>query len=165
MKISSSGIIDGTILDQFGKRGNQFGPENIPTYSLPFKIENAPKNTVSFAVYLEDKDDIPSCGHAWIHWTIANLMRPELKENESIHATDFIQGTNSWSGAIVGIDRLKVSYYGGMAPEDSEHLYELFVFALDTTLPLKAGFYYNELYHAMQGHILESAKIIGKYKN
>ena len=52
MKISSDGIINGKILDKYGKRGSEqrFG---MPTLSLPIKIEEAPKDTISFVVRSE----------------------------------------------------------------------------------------------------------------
>ncbi|OJT85459.1 phosphatidylethanolamine-binding protein, partial [Clostridioides difficile] len=56
MKVTSTGIVNGVIEDKYGKRGTQFNEGGMPTYSLPLKFEDAPKNTVSFAVFLEDKD-------------------------------------------------------------------------------------------------------------
>ena len=62
MIVTSTGIIDGKIQDQYGGRGTQFNENGIPTYSLPFKIEEALEGTVSFAVILEDKDSYPVTG-------------------------------------------------------------------------------------------------------
>ena len=61
--------------------------------------------------------------------------------------------------------RKESSYYGGMCPPDATHLYELHVFALDTKLQLENGFYLNELYKQMDGHILEQCTIKGTYDN
>lgn len=52
-----------------------------------------------------------------------------------------------------------------MAPPDAPHVYEIHVYALDTMLDLKQGFNYNELYHQMDGHILDQATLKGIYKN
>ncbi len=50
-----------------------------------------------------------------IHWTVANLTRTELEENESVSATDFVQGANSWMSVQGGQQsRKESSYYGGM---------------------------------------------------
>ena len=94
----------------------------IPTFSLPFKIENAPENTVSFALVLEDKDAYPvTGGFAWIHWLAANITRNELKDNESQTARDFIQGCNSWTSIQGNQQSKKLSCcYGGMTPPDKE---------------------------------------------
>lgn len=166
MIVTSTGIIDGYIKDEYGGRGKQFNENGIPTYSLPFKIENAPKNTVSFALVLEDKDAYPvTKGFVWIHWLAANITRYELKENESQHAMDFIQGCNSWTSIQGNQQQKELScFYGGMMPPDKEHLYELHMFALDTMLNLENGFLLNELYHEMEGHIVDRYTLKGFYK-
>ncbi len=169
MTISSSGIVGGIIEDKYGKRGTQFTENGMPNYSLPIKIENAPEGTKSFAIFLEDKDAIPVAGFSWIHWVAANIKVNELEENASLlRKNDFVQGRNSWSGSLRGDDALGVeesSMYGGMAPPDKEHTYELTVYALSEELNLENGFYANELFHAMEGKILGQATIKGKYKN
>lgn len=161
MIITSSGVVNGVIDNKYGKHGNQFDNYNMPTFSLPFKIEAAPKETVSFAFVLEDKDAYPVTGFVWVHWVGANLKKMEVLENESINTKDFVQGVNSWisvNGSIVDS-----SFYGGMAPPDKDHVYELHVYALDTQLDLNNGFYLNELYKLMDGHILDSATLKGVY--
>lgn len=167
MKVTSSGIVNGVIDDKYGKRGTQFNETGMPTYSLPFKIENAPEGTVSFAIVLEDKDAFPvSGGFSWIHWTAANITRNEIMENESQSAKDFVQGVNSWTSAQGGNQSPELSrYYGGMAPPDAPHTYELHVYALDTKLDLKDGFLFNKLHRAMDGHILGYAVLKGTYNN
>lgn len=165
MKVISSGISNGMIQDRYGKRGSQFDEFGRASCSLPFTIQDAPANTVSFAFLLEDKDAIPVCGYSWIHWTGANLKTCVVPENASQTSADFVQGTTSWSGKISGRDRMAVSSYGGMSPPDKPHRYELHVFALDCELPLTTGFYANELWWAMNGHILEYATLSGLYGN
>ena len=165
MIVTRTGIINGFISKKYGGYGTQFNENNVPSYSLPFKIENAPENTSSFAFVLEDKDAYPVVGFTWIHWLGANLKKSEVKENESQTATDFIQGANSWI-SVQGNqqDREQASYYGGMTPPDKAHTYELHIFALDKVLDLKRGFYLNELYEKMDGHILEEAVLKGIYE-
>lgn len=165
MQVASSGIVNGVIADQYGQRGAQFGAGNMPSYSLPIKITNAPEGTVSYAIVIDDHDAIPVCGFTWIHWVVANLERNELMDNESLTAKDFVQGANSWYGAIGGLDPVAASAYGGMAPPDKPHLYTIRVFALDTKLPLEKGFFLNQLYSAMDGHILAEATLKGSYTN
>lgn len=164
MKVTSKGIQNGIIGEQFGKRGemNDYG---MPTHSLPLKVEDVPEGTVCFALVMEDKDAVPVCGFSWIHWLAANIERTELPENDSFKAKDYVQGTNSWSGKLGGADRIAASFYGGMAPPDAPHVYELHVFALDAKLDLAQGFYMNELYKAMEGHVLGQATLKGSYAN
>ena len=166
MNVTSRGIINGVIEPQYGERGTQFNENHVPTYSLPFRVENAPKETVSIAIVLEDKDAYPvTGGFVWIHWLAANITRFEIKDNESLTATDFIQGRNSWTSIQGGEQSVELSsYYGGMTPPDKPHMYELHVYALDKMLDVKQGFLLNELYHAMDGHILEECTLKGIYE-
>lgn len=92
MKVTSSAIKNGAFEDKYGKRGKQFSPNGMPTYSIPFDISEVPVGTKSFAVVLEDKDAITASGFVWIHWLIANLERTSVQENESLTATDYVQG-------------------------------------------------------------------------
>lgn len=167
MIVTSSGIVNGMIDTKFGKGGTQFNKNGMPTYSLPFKIENAPNETVSYAIVLEDKDAYPvSGGFVWIHWTAVNITRTEILENESQTATDFVQGVNSWTSIQGGQQSKELSsFYGGMAPSDAPHLYELHVFALDTKLELGNGFLMNILHKKMDGHILAQYTLKGTYNN
>lgn len=166
MKINSSGIRNGIIEDKYGARGTQFIGE-MPTYSLPVQLSEAPLETVCFALVLLDHDAVPPTGFTWIHWSVANLVRDELKENEAVHAKGFIQGTNSWSSPLLQkpLSRLEAATYGGMTPPDAPHTYELKAYALDARVELENGFYLNELYDEMSGHILDKAVIYGTYTN
>lgn len=164
MRVTTSAIKDGAFEDKYGKRGNQFSPNGMPTYSIPFEIHEAPIGTQSFAVVLEDKDAITASGFVWIHWLIANLERTSVPENDSLNATDYIQGANSWASALGKFEIAEASFYGGMAPPNCLHRYELIVYALDTKLDLTAGFRFNDLHFAMQGHILDQAVVMGTYE-
>ncbi|MGL5721045.1 MAG: YbhB/YbcL family Raf kinase inhibitor-like protein [Brevinema sp.] len=167
MVVTSTGIVNGVIEDKYGKRGTDFTAGGMPTYSLPFKIENAPAGTISYAITLEDPDAFPvSGGFVWVHWVAANIARTEVMENESQTATDFVQGVNSWISMQGGSQSRELSrFYGGMAPPDAPHTYVFKVYALDTTLDLANGFNLNELYRKMEGHVLETAELKGSYAN
>lgn len=131
MIATSAGIINGIIQDQYGSRGEYFNENRVPTFSLPLKIEDAPVNTASFAIVLEDKDAYPvTGGFVWIHWLAANITRSELKDNESQTAEDFIQGTNSWTSVQGNQQSKELScYYGGMTPQ-TKHMFMSFMFLL-----------------------------------
>ncbi len=167
MIVTSVGIIDGVIEDKYGKFGEQFNEHGMPTYSLPLKIENAPEGTKSYALVLEDKDAFPvSGGFSWIHWTAANITKTEIAENESQTTTDFVQGANSWMSMQGGSQSKELSsFYGGMAPPNEPHIYEVHVYALDTMLELENGFMYNHLYRQMDGHILAQYTLKGLYRS
>lgn len=167
MKVKSTAIHNGIIDKKYGKFGTQMNDNGVPTYSLPFTIHDYPEATKTFAIVLEDKDAYPvSGGFAWIHWTAANIKRDTMEENESQTATDFIQGVNSWTSMQGGNQSVALSsFYGGMCPPDKAHLYELHVYALDCELPLENGFYFNELHHQMDGHILAQYTLKALYEH
>lgn len=167
MIVTSKGIINGIIDDKYGKRGNQLNENGVVSYSLPFKIDDAPSGTKSYAIVLEDKDAYPiTGGFSWIHWTACNITKTEVDENESQTTNDFVQGVNSWTSMQGGNQSIKLSsFYGGMAPSDAPHIYELHVYALDTILDIEKGFLYNQLYRHMDGHILEQFTLKGIYNN
>lgn len=169
MEIKSSGITNGVIDDKYGKRGNQFTENGMPNYSIPIEIINSPEGTKAYAIFIEDKDAIPVTGFPWIHWTAANIKTTSIEENASLNDKGkFVQGRNSWSGQLNGegaLSALEASMYGGMAPPDKEHTYDIYVYALSEELDLEEGFYANEMFKAMEGKILGQAKIQGSYKN
>ena len=154
MKIESSGIVDGKILDKYGKRDYnlRFG---MPTRSLPIKIVDAPKGTKTFAIIFDDPDSVGVCGYIWIHWLVANLKKDELLEDDSSNSYDFLQGMNSWND----------NSYGGPCPPDKPHKYRLRAFALSEDLHLRGGFSLKDLEREMQGKILAKAQIFGIYDN
>lgn len=166
MIVTSAGIVNGVIDLKYGKHGTHF-LKDMPDYSLPLEIRNAPEGTKSFAIFLEDRDAIPVARFSWIHWVVANLTEPKLEENASAKANGrFMQGVNSWASPLLGSSKLtdtEASRYGGMAPPDKAHVYDLHVFALDSKLDLKDGFFASELFKAMKGHVLAEAVVSGSY--
>ena len=154
MIIVCPAVQDGIFADKYGKRGTQF-KASMPTFSFGFRLQDIPLGTVSFAFVLDDPDSIAPMGFKWIPWLGANLCKDGIEDNESIHATTFIQGKNSWGQNM----------YGGMAPPDRPHNYVFRVFALDCLLNLKNGFTFEDLKRESSGHILDSAFIEGSYRN
>ena len=161
MKVTSSAITNGVIDDKYGKRGGDI-VNGVCVYSIPFEITDAPANTVCFAAVLDDKDAVPVCGFTWIHWLVANLKKTSVGENESARAS-FKQGRTSSHGALGKLSLEQASKYEGMAPPDRTHRYDLTVYALDCELTLENGFGYNDLWYAMDGHILAQSTVTGKY--
>lgn len=171
MKVTSSGIVNGVIDDKYGVNGG-IVQDGMPSFSLPLTIENAPSGTVSYAIFLEDKDAFPvSGGFSWVHWLAANITDAVIPENASRNASTFVQGVNSWMSVQGGSkDPALVKFYGGMAPPPTgvgsgPHTYEIHVYALDATLPLADGFGLNNLFHAMKGHVLAEYTLTGIYTN
>lgn len=149
MKITSKSIINGYFKDACGKHGNDT--------SIDFEIHDVPKQTVSFAFLFEDKDAMPVCGFSFIHWCGWNLTANGIQEGQS-ECSDYIAGCHSLSK-----ENVKEAYVG-MAPPDKDHTYELHVYALDRKLDLEGNHHFNDCWWAMEGHILETATLKGKYR-
>ncbi|NNL43693.1 MAG: YbhB/YbcL family Raf kinase inhibitor-like protein, partial [Desulfobacterales bacterium] len=54
--------------------------------------------------------------------------------------------------------------YGGPCPPGGTHRYLFKIYALDTILDLPAGIDKKQLLKAMEGHIIDQAQLMGKYK-
>lgn len=155
MRVTSTGIKDGQWEKQYGKYGKDF-VEGVPSLSVPFAIHNPPEKTVSYAVILKDDDAVAVAGHPWIHWLVSGLDYENVTAGESRSETNaFIQGQNSW-----GQD-----YYGGMAPPNAPHRYDLHIYALDFNPELRSGYTYDELHKTIKGHVIEEYTLSAVYPN
>lgn len=158
MKLFCDGIENNYFADRFGKYGEVDGQVASP----PLRIEDEPDGTISFAFLLEDKDAIPVSGFSWIHWVACNITDANILENSH----DFIEGVNSNISPLLrrNLSVEDATGYGRMAPPNEDHYYEWHVYALDTMLDLEPGFFANQLFHQMRGHILESCTLGGWYR-
>lgn len=166
MKIESTGIQQGYFSEIYGGNGSVLNENGIPSYSIPFSIQGAPKATKSFAAVLYDLDAYESTkGFPWVHWMIANLTKTNVLANESSTTTEFLQGVNSWYSPLsMNQSKTLSARYGGMTPHDGVHTYTLKVYALDSILTIENGFYLNELMKKMTGHVLATATLEANYE-
>jgi Raf kinase inhibitor-like YbhB/YbcL family protein len=117
---------------------------------------NVPNGTRSLALIMEDPDAPMGL---WVHWVLFNIPPDTTGLPEGTTEKDLppgtAQGTNSW----------KKTGYGGPCPPDREHRYYFRLFALDRSLDKLGDRATREaLLQAMQGHILESAELMGRYE-
>jgi len=157
-------IIDGYLPDKYGKYATKDNKYNgQPSLSFPIKLTDLPIGTVTTALVLLDYDAIPVSGFTWIHWTAANISATMLEIPENASQSDtlkMIQGRNSTAGGLVGAtDPLQTQRYAGPQPPNADHTYSLYVYALDTELSLKNGYWLNEFYQAIDGHLLNKVRI------
>jgi len=124
--------------------------ENV---SIPLNWENAPKNTKSLVLIMDDPD---SSNGTWDHWLIFNIPPTIHSLNENLQ--------NLPAGAKAGRNSDGKNIYGGPCPPDGEHRYFFKLYALDTIIDLPEGSTKAEIENAIQSHILEQAQLIGKYK-
>lgn len=119
--------------------------------SPPLVIENAPPQTKSLLVIV---DDLDSMAGIWVHWVIWNID-PGVKE---------IKEDAVPQGAVQGINDFRNHSYGGPCPHTGTHRYFFKAYALDTMLGISADSQKADLENAMKGHILAKGQLVGLYK-
>ncbi|KRM59319.1 YbhB/YbcL family Raf kinase inhibitor-like protein [Secundilactobacillus malefermentans] len=139
-----------------------------PVTSFPIDITEVPTGVKTFAVTMIDHDAIPVGGFTWIHWVAANLPGNLTQIPENASQSGEVQmtfGKNSTAGKLVGQTNPAIfQHYTGPFPPDKDHRYTVTVYAIDEKLPLKDGFWLNDLWDAMDGHVLAqtSQTLIGR---
>jgi Raf kinase inhibitor-like YbhB/YbcL family protein len=117
-------------------------------------FHNVPANAKSLVLIMDDPD-VPASvrpDKMYDHWIVFNIP-PETRGIDEICHVPGIQG-KSTSGD---------NGYVGPCPPFGEHRYFFKLYALSTMLKLTAGATKKEVEHAMQGHILAEAKLMGRY--
>jgi Raf kinase inhibitor-like YbhB/YbcL family protein len=123
--------------------------------SPPLEWVNAPENTESLALIVDDPD---APVRTWDHWVLYNLPAASNSLRENVPGDPELQdgsrqGLNSWG-------RLG---YGGPCPPSGTHRYFFRLYALDTVVELPSGVTTKQLSEAMDGHILEKAELMVLY--
>lgn len=122
--------------------------ENI---SPPLVISEVPEGTESLVLICDDPD---APAGTWVHWTLWNIP-PHTKE---------IPENSAPAGASEGTTSFGNTGYGGPCPPSGTHRYFFKLYALDKTLDLPPAASPEQLQEAMEGHILESAELVGLYQ-
>jgi Raf kinase inhibitor-like YbhB/YbcL family protein len=117
----------------------------------------APAGVRSFAMIADDPD---APAGTWIHWVLFDLPPQTAELLEGVPKVDEVptggrQGRNDFG---------KIGYNGPCPPPGKPHRYFFKLYALDQMLNLKAGVSKKEVEQAMQGHILGTAELTGKYR-
>lgn len=121
----------------------------------PLQIDSIPNDAVSLVLIMDDPD-VPKHirpDGVWDHWIVYNISPNTRKILEGQEP----EGTlgNNTSNAVG---------YQGPCPPDRQHRYIFKLYALDTMLALEKGATKHEVEHAMKGHVLNQAELIGLYK-
>ena len=139
--VSSAAFNEGDIIpSKYTCEGEEINP--------PLRIENIPDATRTLAIIAEDPDAPRGTFDHWIVWNIP--VTPIIEENS-------IPGISGENGSG------KTGYHAPCPPSGS-HRYYFYVFALDTSLDLKAGENKQALQKAMQAHILAKGQLMGRYQ-
>lgn len=143
MKLSTTAFEEGaSIPTKYTCKGENIAP--------PLSIQNVPKKTVSLALILNDPD---ARGGQFAHWIAWNIS-PETQDipEKTIFAHTGITGFGG------------TGYQGPCPPPGQKHHYVFTLYALDINLDIPDGASQQQLLHAIQGHILESAQTTGTFQ-
>lgn len=145
MKLTSPAFShNGSIPSQYTCDGADISPA--------LEWSDAPQNTNSFALIVDDPD-APT--KVWTHWILFNIPNTTQALAENTSAGPFIQGATDFNGK---------RQWGGPCPPSGTHRYHFTLYALDRFLDLPAGATKEQVLEAMKGHILAQTTLIGTYQ-
>ena len=117
-------------------------------FSPPITLTGLPEGTASLALLMDDPD---APGGTWSHWVAYDIpVQTAIAEDVGALGT---AGTNSW----------KRTGYGGPCPPSGTHRYYVTVYALDVELGEPEGLTRDELFAAMDGHVIAKGTLMGTY--
>jgi Raf kinase inhibitor-like YbhB/YbcL family protein len=124
--------------------------------SPPLGWRDLPAGTKTIAL-ISDDPDAPM--GTWVHWVLFNLPSDVEALPENIPLKKTLE-----NGAVHGANDFGRLGYGGPCPPKGTHRYFFKIYALDTKIDLAPGAKKSQLVKAMEGHILDSGQLMGKYK-
>ncbi|PIT98173.1 MAG: YbhB/YbcL family Raf kinase inhibitor-like protein [Candidatus Andersenbacteria bacterium CG10_big_fil_rev_8_21_14_0_10_54_11] len=143
MQLSSTAFEDnGMIPAQYTCDGENTSP--------PLVIEDVPADAGSLALVVHDPD---APAGDWAHWLVWNIP-PD---------TSRIGAGALPERAVQGITDFRVAAWGGPCPPNGEHRYIFTVYALDRSLDLPAKSRKADLERALEGNVVGTAQLVGRY--
>ena len=115
-----------------------------------------PQGTKGFALICDDPDAPVG---TWVHWVIFNIPAASTGLAENVPKTaelpdGSLQGTN---------DFRRIGYGGPCPPPGPAHRYFFKLYALSKALQLPAGATKADVLRAMEGSVLATAQLMGRY--
>ncbi len=124
--------------------------------SPPLAWSGAPEKTTTFALIVDDPD---APRGTFVHWVLFNIPASVTKLAEHFPPSQTFP-----NGMVSGTNDAGTFGYTPPSPPSGTHRYFFKVYALDSTISLAAGATKAQLVEAMNGHILASGQLIGRYK-
>ncbi|MEK7083686.1 MAG: YbhB/YbcL family Raf kinase inhibitor-like protein [Patescibacteria group bacterium] len=119
--------------------------------SPPLLFSDVPAEAKSL-VLIADDPDVPS--GIWVHWVVWNINPKTTEASEGMVPGAGIEGITSFGRRG----------YGGPCPPSGTHRYVFKLYALDTLLDLPEKASKLDVEGAMDGHVIDSAELIGVYE-
>jgi Raf kinase inhibitor-like YbhB/YbcL family protein len=134
--------------------------------SPELKWTNVPDGTVSFVLILDDQDNsLQRTTNMTLHWLMFNIPGTSRGLPEDVpHLEHLPDGSIQAKLTATKAIPARPGYKGMGAPaEGPYHHYVYWLFALDTRLPLDPSASRDDVYSAINGHILDKAVLVGRF--
>lgn len=137
-----------TIPQKYTCKGDDLSP--------PLGWEGVPEGTESLVIICDDPD---APGGVFDHWLLFNIPPNKGGLPEGVSKDDELE-----DGSRHGRNGFGRNDYGGPCPPPGKpHRYFFKLYALDKRLPAEAGADKDLLQNEMEGHVLDSAEMIGMF--
>lgn len=148
MKLESNAFIaDGTIPSLYTCDGKDTSP--------PLSWDEPPQGTQSLALIVDDPDAPTG---VFVHWVLYDLPAEVRQLPEGVPSQPTLP-----SGGVQGKNDFPKLGYGGPCPPSGTHRYFFKLYALDRKTGLASGATKKQLEAAIEGRILGTAELIGRY--
>lgn len=125
--------------------------------SPPLEWLDVPSGARSMAVVCDDPD---APAGTWVHWVIYGLSAAVTGLAEGVRPVEVTA-----DGAKQGVnDFRRIGYGGPCPPPDAAHRYFFRLYAMDCEVDLSPGATKAALLKAIEGHVVEEAALMGRYK-
>ncbi len=149
MKISSPAFHDGGFIPStYTCDGRDISPELV--------WEDIPSQAKSLVLLCEDPDAPMGL---FVHWVVFNIPPSTSGLPQGVSSAELTRLSAKQGRTDFG----RIGY-GGPCPPSATHRYFFKLYALDTLLSLPEGSTRIQVLKAMEGHILSSAELMGKYQ-
>lgn len=143
MKIETPAFQEGKIIPKkYTCQGANISP--------PIFIIDAPKETITFVIIVDDPDAPGGTFDHWVAWNIPGTTK-SLPEGAKVKD----QGVNSYG---------EKHYKGPCPPPGKPHRYFFKLYALDTSLTIPDGVTKAQILKAIEGHVIAKAEIMGTFQ-
>jgi Raf kinase inhibitor-like YbhB/YbcL family protein len=152
LSITSSVFKNGEIPRKYTCDGSNVSP--------PLAWSGAPAATKSLVLIVTDPDapDPKAPLTTWVHWVLYDIPANVTGLREAVSGKTLPKGTRE------GVTDWGTPPYGGPCPPRGRHRYVHTLYALDTTLGDLGSPTRAKLLTAMEGHVIQTAQVIGLYE-
>lgn len=148
MKLESNAFAaSGTIPAKYTCDGEDISPD--------LRWDTPPIETQSLVLIVDDPD---APGGTFVHWVVYDLSPETRQLPEGVEVSPTLEG-----GGTQGQTSFEQLGYGGPCPPSGTHRYFFKLYALDQPLGLDSGATKKQVESVMEGHILDSAELMGRY--